>query len=110
MGGRDSSNARNLPYEAAATVAFGLSPEAALRGITLSPAEALGVADRIGSLDVGKDATLFLSDGHPFDLTSNIERAWIQGREITLEDKQTALAAKYRAKYRQKGLIPAEAK
>lgn len=110
MGGRDSSNARNLPYEAAATVAFGLSPEAALRGITLSPAEALGVAHRVGSLEVGKDATLFLSDGHPFDLTSNIERAWIQGREITLEDKQTALAAKYRAKYRQKGLIPAESK
>ncbi|MFT5733605.1 MAG: imidazolonepropionase-like amidohydrolase [Planctomycetota bacterium] len=101
---RDSSNLRNLPYEAAAAVPYGLSPEAALRSITLSAAEFLGVDHRVGSLDKGKDATLFIADGDPLELTTKIERAFIQGRESVLTDKQTALAAKYRAKYRQKGL------
>ena len=105
MRARDSANARNLVYEAAASVAHGLSPEAALRSITLGPAEFLGVADRLGSLDKGKHATMILTDGHPFELTSKIERAWIQGREIVLEDKQTALYGKYREKYRQQGRI-----
>ena len=105
LSGRDSSNARNLPYEAAATIAFGLDPEVALRSITLSAAEALGVADRIGSLEVGKLATLFIADGDPFELPTRIEAAFIDGRLIDLRDKQTELAAKYREKYRQLGLI-----
>ena len=105
MRARDSANARNLVYEAAASVAHGLSPEAALRSITLSPAEFLGIADRVGSLEEGKHATMILTDGHPFELTSKIERAWIQGREIVLEDKQTALYGKYREKYRQQGRV-----
>lgn len=105
MRARDSANARNLVYEAAAAVAHGLSPEAALRSITLGPAEFLGIADRVGSLDAGKHATMILTDGHPFELTSKIERAWIQGREILLEDKQTALYGKYREKYRQQGRL-----
>ena len=105
LSGRDSSNARNLPYEAAATIAFGLDPEVALRSITLSAAEALGVADRIGSLEVGKLATLFIADGDPFELPTRIEAAFIDGRLIVLRDKQTELAAKYREKYRQLGLI-----
>lgn len=102
---RDSSNLRNVPYEAAAAVGYGLSPEAALRSITLSAAEFLGVEDRVGSLDVGKDATLFVSDGDPLELTTVIERAWVQGRSVVLEDKQTQLAEKYRERYRQQGLI-----
>lgn len=105
MRARDSANARNLVYEAAAAVAHGLSSEAALRSITLAPAEFLGIADRVGSLEPGKHATMILADGHPFELTSKIERAWIQGREIVLEDKQTALYAKYREKYRQQGKL-----
>ncbi len=109
MGARDSSNARNLPYEAAASVAHGLDRDSALRSVTLSAAEFLGVADQVGSLDVGKDATLFIADGDPFELTTKIEMAFVQGREIALVDKQTALAAKYREKYRQKGLIGGEA-
>ncbi len=102
---RDSSNLRNLPYEAAAAVPYGLSPEAALRSITLSSAEFLGIEDRVGSLDVGKDATLLVTDGDPMELTTVIERAFVQGRDVTLTDKQTALAKKYRTKYKQKGLI-----
>ncbi len=102
---RDSSNLRNLPYEAAAAVPYGLSPEAALRSITLSAAEFLGVDDRVGSLEAGKDATLLVTDGDPLELTCKIERAFVQGRDVVLTDKQTALADKYRTKYRQKGLI-----
>ncbi|MEO1698472.1 MAG: amidohydrolase family protein [Planctomycetota bacterium] len=94
-----SANARNLAYEAAAAIAHGLAEEAALRSITQSAARFLGVEDRVGTVEPGKQATLFLSDGSPFDLTTKIERAWIGGREIVLEDKQTALYEKYRKKY-----------
>lgn len=99
-----SANARNLPYEAAACVAYGLAPDVALRSVTLSAAEALGVADRLGSLEVGKAATLFLADGDPLELTTTISAAYIDGRKLDLSDKQTELAAKYREKYRQLGL------
>ncbi|MEZ6013545.1 MAG: amidohydrolase family protein [Planctomycetota bacterium] len=99
-----SSNARNLPYEAAACVPHGLSKAAALRSVTLSAAEALGVSARLGSLQKGKAATLFVADGDPFELSTQIEAAYIDGRRIALSDKQTELAAKYREKYRQLGL------
>ncbi len=99
-----SANARNLPYEAAACVAYGLSPEVALRSITLSAAEVLGVGATLGSLAVGKAATLFVADGDPLELTTQIERTYIDGRQIALIDKQTELAKKYREKYRQLGL------
>jgi imidazolonepropionase-like amidohydrolase len=102
-----SANARNLPYEAAACMAYGLSKEVALRSITLSAAEALGLGARLGSLEQGKAATFFLADGDPFELSTRISDAFIDGRRIDLTDKQTQLADKYRAKYRQLGLIPA---
>lgn len=104
----DSANARNLAYEAAAAIPHGLDEEAALRSITLSAAEFLGIDDRVGSLEKGKHATLFLSDGSPFDLTTKIERAWVGGRETVLLDKQTALYEKYREKYRQRGELKGE--
>ncbi len=99
-GGDRTANERNLPYTAARAVAYGLPRDAALRAITLSCAEILGVAAEVGSLDVGKRATLFLADGDPLEVTTRILRAFIDGREIPLTNKQTALAAKYRAKYR----------
>ncbi|MEM7165807.1 MAG: amidohydrolase family protein [Planctomycetota bacterium] len=102
---RSAADVRNLPYEAAACVPHGLSKAAALRSITLSAAEFLGIADRLGSLEVGKVATLFIADGDPFELTTRIERAFIDGRAIDLDDKQTALRDKYREKYRQQGAI-----
>lgn len=94
-------NDRNLPYHAAMAVAHGLSNEAALRSITLSVAELLGVSDRVGSLEEGKDATLFIADGDPLEVTTKVEAAFIQGRQIDLSNKQTQLADKYREKYRQ---------
>lgn len=97
----DTSNLRNLPYQAASAVAYGLDKDEALRAITLYPAQILGVEARVGSLDAGKDATLFVSDGDPMDARSTVERAWIAGREIDLRSRQSRLYEKYRQKYPQ---------
>ncbi len=96
-----SSNERNLPYQAASYVAFGLGAPAALRAITLGAAELLGVADRLGSLEAGKDATLFVADGDVFDARTRVERAWIRGREVDLaNNRHSRLHEKYQRKYR----------
>jgi imidazolonepropionase-like amidohydrolase len=99
--GSDFSNDRNLPYHAATAAAFGLDPQKALAAITKDAAEILGVGDRLGTLAAGKDATLFVTDGDPFELTTKIEFAFVQGRQIDLRNKQTELANKYRERYRQ---------
>lgn len=98
--GMAASNERNLPYQAASYATFGLGADAAVRAITLSPAEVLGVADRLGSLDVGKEATLFVTDGDVLDGRTRVERAWIRGHEVELSDRQTRLHEKYERKYR----------
>ncbi len=100
-----SAIARNIPYAAAKAAAYGLDREEALRAITLYPAEIFGVADRIGSLRPGLRATLFISDGDILEITSRVESAFIDGREIDLDDHQKELYRKYRTKYRQLGLI-----
>ena len=100
-GSFDTPHERNLPYHAASAVAYGLDRDAAMRAITLSPAEILGIADRYGSLQAGKSATMFLCDGDPLEVTTNVTAAWIDGRSIELDDKQKALNRKYREKYRQ---------
>lgn len=94
-------NVRNLPYHAATAVAFGLSNEDAMRAITLSPAEILGVADRVGSLEKGKDATFFICDGDPLEAATQIQSAWIAGKPVDLSNKQTMLYEKYLQKYEQ---------
>ena len=99
-------NERNLPYHAATAVAFGLAPEVALRSITESAAEILGVGDQIGSLEVGKAATLIVTDGDPLLFTTTVEQAFVDGRLSDLNNKQEELAEKYREKYRQLGLWP----
>ncbi|MCB9879990.1 MAG: amidohydrolase family protein [Planctomycetes bacterium] len=99
--GGEFSNERNLPYHAATAAAFGLDRDAALASVTISPARMLGVADRVGALAPGMDATLFVTDGDPFELTTHVEMAFVQGRRIDLRNKQTELAAKYRERYRQ---------
>ena len=95
------SNERNLPYHAASAVAFGLAEDIAIKSITLFAARTLGVADRVGSLETGKDATLIITNGSPLDLTTVTETAFVQGRQVQLHNKHRALAAKYRAKYSQ---------
>lgn len=96
-----ASNIRNLPYHAATAVAYGLSEDEALKAITLYPAQILGVDDRVGSLQPGRDATLFVSSGDPLETTSLVEQAYVQGRRIDLSDKHKQLWQKYRTKYRQ---------
>ena len=98
----DNSNVRNLPYQAATAAAYGLPKDEALKAITLYPAQILGVADRVGSLEVGKDATLFVSTGDPLEIKTQVEQLFIQGRKIDLGNKHRALHEKYSKKYQQK--------
>jgi imidazolonepropionase-like amidohydrolase len=101
-GGRHATeNTRNLPYHAANAVAYGLARDEALRAITLYPAQILGVADRVGSLEKGKDATLFVSSGDILETETQVERAWIQGRAVDLNDRHKRLWHKYQQKYKQ---------
>lgn len=97
----DAPNERNLPYQAARAVAFGLPRDIALKSVTLYPARILGVSEQLGSLETGKEATFFLSDGDPLEVMSRVERAWVQGSEIDLTSKHTRLYQKYQEKYRQ---------
>ncbi len=106
--GDETAHERSLPYQAGLAVAYGLPEDAAIRAVTLSAAELLGVGDRIGSLENGKAATLIITDGNPLDIISQIEMAFIDGREIDLNSKQTALDKKYREKYRQLGILPSQ--
>jgi len=99
---------RNLPYHAAMAASFGLNKEEAIRAITLSTAEILGVSDMIGSLEVGKDATLFISDGDILDIRSNVEIAFIKGKLVDLSDRHKNLFNKYIKKYKQKGILSGE--
>jgi imidazolonepropionase-like amidohydrolase len=92
----DSYNARNLPFEVATAVAYGLPREAALSAITLRSAEILGVADRVGSLEAGKEASFFVVDGDPLEILSSVEQVWIAGREQDRsEDHQWRLYRRY---------------
>jgi len=101
----ESAHERNLPYHAAMAAAYGLPKDEALKAVTLYPAQILGVADQVGSLEKGKDATLIVTDGDPLEIETRVEREFIQGREIDLHSRHTQLYEKYREKYRQLGLI-----
>ena len=91
---------RNLPFQAGTAVAYGLEPEKAIASITGTMAEILGLADRLGTLSPDLDATFFLSEGDIMDMrTSKITHAWIQGREVNLDDKQRQLYRQYSQKY-----------
>ncbi|MDA1068058.1 MAG: amidohydrolase family protein [Verrucomicrobia bacterium] len=94
-------NERNLPYEAGRAVAFGLPREEAIKAITIYPAEILGVADRLGSLEVGKDASLIVTNGDPLDIRSIVELAFIEGRSVELSSRHTQLYEKYQIRYPQ---------
>jgi len=100
-GGSDSGNDRNLPYHAATAAAFGLPKDEAMKAITLYPAQILGIADRAGSLEVGKDATLFIGNGDPLETFSNVEAAYIQGRLLDMRNRHRQLYEKYQEKYLQ---------
>ena len=94
--GAASANERLLPLEAATAVAHGLPREEALKAITLYPAQILGVADRLGSLEAGKLANFIVTDGDPLETKTRIERLYVQGREVSAANRQTQLVDRYR--------------
>jgi imidazolonepropionase-like amidohydrolase len=94
---------RNICFEAGTAVAHGLGKEAAVAAISANVAKILGVDDRVGTLETGKDATLFISDGDALDMrTNNLQSAYIRGRKLQLVNKQKFLYEQYKAKYGQK--------
>ena len=99
-GDMERMGARNLPFYAGTAVAYGLPYEEAVRSLTQSPAKILGIDSTCGTLEVGKDATLFISNGDALDMRTNaLTHAFIQGRSIELRSKQTELYEKYKQKY-----------
>jgi imidazolonepropionase-like amidohydrolase len=93
-----ASNSRNTPFEAAMAVAYGLPERDALRAITLTTAEILGVADRLGSLTAGKWANFIITDGSPLQQTTQIKGVVIQGQPFQPESRQTRFYDKYRTR------------
>ncbi len=95
---------RNLAFNAGTAAAYGLTKEEALAAITLNAAKVLGIADKTGSIEVGKDANIVISEGDILDMkSSNVTDAWIQGRKIDLNDKHKQLNERYNQKYKLKG-------
>jgi len=94
----DNSNVRLLPYHAAMSVAWGMNRDEALKALTINAAEILGVADRVGSIEKGKDANLFIAKGDPLEIRTPITHVIIEGRDVGLANKHQALFEKYMAR------------
>ncbi len=103
ISGGSTSNARNLPYVAAKAAAMGLPADAALKAVTLYPAQILGIQDQVGTLEPGKDATFMITDGDPLEITTQVTGLYIEGRRIDLDNKHKQLYRKYQQRYRQMG-------
>ncbi len=97
----DGSSAYNLPFAAGQAVGYGLTKEEALRMITSNNAEILGIDDRTGTLEKGKDANIIISSGDILDMmTNDVTQAFIQGREIDLDNKHKMLYRRFQEKYK----------
>ena len=95
-----TTTGRNLMFNAGTAAAYGLTKEEALQTITLNAAKILGIADKSGSIEVGKDANIIISTGDALDMrTNNIVHAYIQGRDLNMDDKHKQLNKKYSDKY-----------
>ncbi len=95
-GGEDNYNVRNLRYEAGNAVAYGMSWDEALRAITLSPAEILGVSDKVGSLAVGKAANVVIWSGDPFEYATQPVSVFVNGSDARVITRQEMLTERYR--------------
>ena len=95
-GGADGFNARNVRFEAGVAVAFGMTWDDALRAVTLNPAEALGVADRIGSLQPGREANVVIWSGDPFEPMTKAERVLVRGVDVKRPSRQDELMLRYK--------------
>ena len=98
FGSFSTAFARNLPYQAATAVAFGLPPKEGLKAVTLNAAEIWGAGSELGSIDKGKWADLIVTDGDPLETRTRVLREFIKGREVSLENKHKRLAEKYLAR------------
>ncbi len=87
----ETENVRNLPFNAGYAAAYGMGREQALRAVTIVPAEILGIDDELGSIEVGKKANLFISNGDPFEPRTQIEQVFIRGWKIPMESRHTQL-------------------
>ena len=93
-------NSRNLPFYAGTARAYGLTEEQAIQALTRNPARILGIDDQVGTLERGKVATMFLSEGDALDMrTNSLTHAWIEGRDIDLDNRQRQLYRKFQTKY-----------
>lgn len=95
-GDEETFNVRNIKQEAGNAVAYGMSWDDALRAITLAPAEVFGVADKIGSLQAGRDANVVIWSGDPFEFTSVPEHVYVRGKEYLQPDRQQMLTDRYK--------------
>lgn len=87
----ETENVRNLPFNAGFAAAYGMGIEEALRAVTIIPAEIFGVSDKIGSLEKGKVANVFVSDGDPFETKTQVEHLFISGYKVPIESRHTLL-------------------
>jgi len=95
-GGEEVFNVRNLKYDAGVAVAYGLPWDDALRAVTLTPAEVLGVANRVGSLQPGRDANIVIWSGDPFEFSTRVEHVLIRGNEVAQPSRQDELMQRYK--------------
>jgi imidazolonepropionase-like amidohydrolase len=95
-GSTDAFTARNVRYEAGNAVAYGMEWNAALRAITLTPAEVFGVADQVGSLAAGKRADVVVWSGDPFEFSSRAEHVFVNGRESHTTTREDLLENRYK--------------
>ncbi len=96
-----ATNTRNLPYEAAMAISYGLPPEEGLKAVTLYPAQILGVSDRLGSIEVGKMANLVLTDGDLLQAFTQVHALFINGNPVEPASKHTRLYERYRQRLKE---------
>jgi imidazolonepropionase-like amidohydrolase len=97
----ENTKQRNLSFNAGTAATYGLTKEEALSTITLNSAKILGIDDVTGSIEIGKDANIVVSDGDILDMRGNqITKAFIQGRDVSLDNKQKQLYERYKFKYK----------
>jgi imidazolonepropionase-like amidohydrolase len=95
-GDEETFNVRNIKQEAGNAIAYGMNWEAALRAVTLTPAEIFGVSDRVGSLQPGREANVVVWSGDPFEFTTRAEHVFVRGREYHDKTRQDLLMERYR--------------
>lgn len=102
---RYTGHERNLPYHAGTAAAHGMDSHEALRTLTQYAADVIGLGEVLGTIEVGKYGTLIVTNGDPLEVTTNVNKAFIEGRQIELENRQTQLRDKYLKKYRRQGRL-----